>query len=133
MQNYWLHRISHIAEVSYPLLDKGYLSIGFSDFTNNEIIDKVLLNDWSYFNSKFQEMWGIVPRTRHNLWNFLNMKKGDIVIVPSEGTFYVCEIIDDRPLLIGETFSDGLKSWGGKQIATNGKHIYFQKMASLMT
>lgn len=123
MQNYWLHRISHIAEVSYPLLDKGYLSIGFSDFTNDEIIDKVLLNDWSYFNSKFQEMWGIVPRTRHNLWNFLNMKKGDIVIVPSEGTFYVCEIIDDRPLLIGETFSDGLKSWGGKQIATNGTHL----------
>jgi hypothetical protein len=121
--NYWLHRISHIAEVSYPLLDKGYLSIGFSDFTTNETIDKVLSNDWTYFNNEFQKMWGRVPRTRHNLWNFLKMAKGDIVIVPSWGTFYVCEIIDDRPLLIGETFSDDLKPWGDRQISTNGIHL----------
>jgi restriction endonuclease Mrr len=121
--NYWLHRISHNAEVSYPLLDKGYLSIGFSDFTNHEIIDRCLSNDWAYFNTKFQEKWERVPRTRHNLWNFLKMTKGDIVIVPSWGTFYVCEIIDDRPLLIGETHSDDLKSWGDKQISTNGTHL----------
>lgn len=125
--NYWLHRISHIAEVSYPLLDKGYLSIGFSDFTNNETIDKVLSNDWAYFNSEFQKMWGRVPRTRHNLWNFLKMAKGDIVIVPSWGTFYVCEIVDDRPLLIGETFSDDLKPWGDRQISTNGIHLLTEK------
>lgn len=85
--NYWLHRISHVAELSYPLLDKGYLTIGFSDFTNSELIDKVLANDWNYFNGQFQEMWGTVPRTRHNLWNFLKMSKGDIVIIPSWGTF----------------------------------------------
>ena len=30
--NYWLHRISHMQAVSYPLLEKGYLSIGFKDF-----------------------------------------------------------------------------------------------------
>ena len=120
---YWLHRISHLAEVSYPLLDKGYLSIGFSDFTNAEIIDKVLSDDWNYFDQQFQEMWGRVPRTRHNLRNFLKMTKGDMVIVPSRGTFYVCEIIDDRPLLIGETFSEGLKSWGDKSVSTNGTHL----------
>lgn len=39
--NYWLHRISHKAELSYPLLNKGFLTIGFSDFTDNEFIDKV--------------------------------------------------------------------------------------------
>ncbi|SCM55771.1 restriction endonuclease [Petrimonas mucosa] len=121
--NYWLHRISHVAELSYPLLDKGYLTIGFSDFTNSELIDKVLANDWNYFNGQFQEMWGTVPRTRHNLWNFLKMSKGDIVIIPSWGTFFVCEITDDRPLLIGETFSEGLKSWGGKSVSTNGTHL----------
>jgi len=121
--NYWLHRISHIAEISYPLLDNGYLSIGFSDFTNNETIDKVLSDDWTYFNSAFQKMWGRVPKTKHNLWNFLKMTKGDIVIVPSWGTFYICEIIDDRPLLIGETFSDDLKPWGDRQVSTNGTHL----------
>lgn len=121
--NYWLHRISHVAELSYPLLDKGYLTIGFSDFTNSEIVDKVLANDWNYFNRQFQEMWGTVPRTRHNLWNFLKMSKGDIVIIPSWGTFFVCEILDERPLLIGETFSEELKSWGDKSVSTNGTHL----------
>jgi hypothetical protein len=121
--NYWLHRISHIAELSYPLLDKGFLSIGFSDFTDIEFIDKVLSNDRAYFDSQFQEMWGKTPRTRHHLWNFLKMLKGDIVIVPSWGTFYVCEITDERPLLIGDTFSEGLKSWGGKPVSTNGTHL----------
>jgi hypothetical protein len=38
--NYWLHRISHHAEIAYPLLDKGYLSIGFSDFATQEFIKK---------------------------------------------------------------------------------------------
>ncbi len=121
--NYWLHRISYIAELSYPLLDKGYLTIGFSDFTSNEMIDKALANDWDYFNGKFQEMWGTVPRTRHNLWKFLKFNKGDIVIVPSWGTFFVCEITDDRPLLINNTYSEDLKTWGDKKVTTNGVHL----------
>ena len=121
--NYWLHRISHIAELSYPLLHKGFLTIGFSDFTSKEFIEKVLEDDWSYFNRQFQEMWGSIPRTRHNLWRFLKFNKGDIVIIPSWGTFFVCEIIDERPLLIGETYSDGLKTWGNKKITTNGTYL----------
>jgi restriction endonuclease Mrr len=121
--NYWLQRISHIAELSYPLLEKGYLTIGFSDFTTKEMVDKVLTNDWNYFNAQFQEMWGRVPRTRHNLWNFLKFEKGDIIIVPSWGTFFVCEITDERPLLIGETYSEGLKSWGSKNVSTNGTYL----------
>lgn len=121
--NYWLHRISHIAELSYPLLDKGFLTIGFSDFTSKEFVDKVLANDWNYFNGQFHEKWGKVPRTRHNLWRFLNFKKGDIVIVPSWGTFFVCEIIDDRPLLINETYSDDLKTWRNKNVSSDGNYL----------
>lgn len=125
--NYWLHRISHIAEVSYPLLDKAFLTIGFSDFTEEEIIDIVESNDWNKFNQKFQDYWGNTPRTRYNLWNFLKMKKGDIVIVPSWGTFFICEIADDRPLLIGETYSENLKSWGKKPISKIGNHLANEK------
>ncbi|ALI98505.1 restriction endonuclease [Rufibacter tibetensis] len=121
--NYWLHRISHLAELSYPLLEKGYLTIGFSDLINHELIDKVLEDDWDYFNSQFQKVWNNVPRTRHNLWNFLKFQKGDLVIVPSWGTFFICEIVDDRPFLIGETFSEDLKSWGNKNVTTNGVHL----------
>lgn len=121
--NYWLHRISQKAEISYPLLDKGYLTIGFSDFTSNEIIDKVLANDWTFFDRQFQGKWGRIPRSRHSLWNFLKMSKGDLIIDPGSGTFNICEIIDDRPLLIGETFTEDLKSWGDKIISTNGNHL----------
>lgn len=121
--HYWLHRISHLAELSYPLFERGFLTIGFSDFSNSEMLDMVLANDRDYFNKQFQEKWGSVPRTRNNLWNFLKMSKGDIVIIPSWGTFFVCEITDDRPLLIRETFSEGLKSWGDKSILTNGTQL----------
>lgn len=122
--NYWLHRISYKAELSYPLLDKGFLTIGFSDFTNKEFVDKVLENDWSYFESQFQEKWGNIPRIRHNLWKFLKFQKGDIVIVPSWGTFFVCEITDERPLLIGETYSDDLMTWGDKKVSSDGTYLF---------
>ena len=121
--NYWLHRISHIAELSYPLLDKGFLTIGFSDFTNTEFIDKVRANNWNYFNKQFREKWGKVPRNRHNLWRFLHFKKGDLIIIPSRETFYVCEITDDRPLLINETYSDDLKTWGKNKVSTNDTYL----------
>ena len=122
--NCWLHRISHIAELSYPLLDRGYLSIGFSDFTNNEFIDKVLAHDKPYFNEKFQALWGKLPRTRHNLWRFLRFNKTDIIIVPSWGTFFVCEIIDERPLLIGEAYSEGLRTWSNQQVKSDGLRLF---------
>jgi restriction endonuclease Mrr len=121
--NYWLHRISHKAKLSYPLLNKGFLTIGFSDFTDKEFIHKVLEDDWTYFNGKFKEKWGDVPRTRHNLWRFLKFSKGDIVIVPSWGTFFVCEIIDEKPLLISDAYSDDLKTWSHEKVKTNGTHL----------
>jgi hypothetical protein len=114
--NYWLHRISHLAELSYPLLEKGYLTIGFSDFSDELTINNVENNDWTNFNKQFQDCWGTLPRTRYSLWNFLKMKKEDIAIVPSWGTFWVCEIIDDKPLLIGDSYSDDLRSWGNKTV-----------------
>lgn len=121
--NYWLHRISHHAELSYPLLEKGFLSIGFSDFIDKAFIEKVLEEDGNYFKKQFEEKWGYLPRTRHNLWRFIEFKKGDVVIVPSWDTFYVCEIIDEKPLLISETYSDDLKTWGDKKVTTDGTYL----------
>jgi restriction endonuclease Mrr len=121
--NYWLHRISHKAELAYPLLDKGFLTIGFSDFTSTEFVDRVLDNDMSYFNKQFKEIYKKIPRGRHNLWRFLKFKKGDIIIVPSSKTFSVCEIIDERPLLISEAYSDDLKTWSNKKVSTDGNYL----------
>ncbi len=118
--NYWLHRISHLAEVSYPLLEKGYLSIGYVDYANPEIVDKVIQNDKYYFDNEFQRIYGALPRNRYSLWNFLSFKKGDIVIVPSWGTFYVCEITDEKPALMSAAYTSDLKTWNNKTIQLNG-------------
>ena len=118
--NYWLHRISHLAELSYPLFDRGFLTIGFSDFAREDIIDIVLADKWGQFNQEFKKSWGSVPRTRYNLWRFLRFKKGDLVIVPSWGTFNICEVIDERPMLPSATFSKDLKTWRHKKITTTG-------------
>lgn len=121
--NYWIHRISHQANLSYPLLDKGFLSIGFSDFIDSNLIDRVLEDDWGYFTKQFNIVWGKEPRTRYNLYRFLRFAKGDIVIVPGKGTFSVYEVIDDRPLPIGETYSQDLSTWGGNKVITDGKFL----------
>lgn len=98
---YWLHRIAHLQNVSYPLLDKGYLSIGFSDFCTEEFFDMVAENqDWNYLEKDFNECWGSLPRNRYNLWRFLaEMNKGDWVIVPSWGTFSIYELCDNLPIM----------------------------------
>lgn len=37
MCNYWLYRISHWANASYPLLGEGYLTIRLSDVLNDKL------------------------------------------------------------------------------------------------
>ena len=40
-RNYWIHRISHIAHISYPLIHEGYLSYGWSDFAEDGFMSKL--------------------------------------------------------------------------------------------
>ena len=128
--NYWLHRISHHAEVSYPLLWKNKLSIGFSDFATQEFIDKVLEpktweKRWQVLETEVEEMWGNRPRTRHNLWRFIEgFKKGDRVIVPSWGVFSVYEIVSDKPKPISELDIPDLKDWNKKKLHFKGNQMY---------
>lgn len=118
--NYYIHRISHHAELSYPLLDKGYLSIGFSDFAEEELIERTQTGDWKYLDSRFQELWGILPRNRSNLRRFLSFQKDDLILVPSWGSFSICQIIDDRAVVVGNAFSEDLKTWNGKKVDRAG-------------
>ena len=87
---YWLHRIAYLQNVSHPLLDKDYLSIGFSDFCTDKFFEMVAENqNRDYLENDFNECWGYLPRNRYNLWRFLaEMNKGDWVIVPSWGDFF---------------------------------------------
>ena len=123
--HYWLHRISHHAEISHPLLEKGYLSIGFSDFSEQEFIDDILeANSWDTFESYMDDIWGDRPRTRFSLWRFVaEMKKGDWVLVPSWGTFSIYELIGDKPETVASVNADNVKDWHGHKLHINEKGL----------
>jgi hypothetical protein len=127
----WLHRISRCAEVSYPLLEKGYLSIGWSDFSTPEFIKKSCgENSGSYFDETIQDEWGILPRNRYSLWYFLTkMGKGNWVVVPSSGTFSIFEIEDDKVLSNNELIQlVEIKDWSGNSVKM-GEGDYLRNMA----
>lgn len=120
--NYWLHRISYLEHVSYPLLDKGYLSIGFSDFSDEKFLNKVSKEDWDFFEGQFDEIWGERPRGRYNLWRFIaEMRKNDIVIVPNWWqTFSVYKIEEPDAILPSSIeIGDDWKDWNEVKILQN--------------
>jgi len=123
--NFWLHRISHHAEASYPLLEKGFLTIGYSDFISSEFLEKTKSKDWTYFENAFAEEWGSNPRTRHNLWRFVaEMQVGDWVLVPSWGSFSIYQI-DGEACLINSIDAQGLEAWNNRSLTVmpDGLHI----------
>lgn len=121
--NYWLHRISHIENVSRPLLKKGYLSIGFSVFSYEDFLVAVAEDkDWDFMEHEFDEVWGCRPQNRYTLWRFLaEMRAGDWVVVPDTKTFSVYELCDDLPNLPADADLDLPDTdWHGRKIVMDG-------------
>ncbi len=101
--SYWLHRISHHADVSHPLLDQGYLSIGWSGFSEQGFVEKSRSDGMGYFNSTIKGRWGELRRSRWSLWRYIaEMKSGDLVIVPQWKSFSIYRLVGDRPLIASE-------------------------------
>jgi predicted Mrr-cat superfamily restriction endonuclease len=102
-RNYWITRISNNWNFTYPLLEKGYVCIGWSDFASEEnYISSVRSeNGWKYLEDKMNDCWGGIHRNRYQLWRFIvEMKKGDWIIVPRCKTFSIYEILEDKPISI---------------------------------
>jgi len=104
-KQYWLHRITggqNAWQMSDHLFRKhNLISIGWSDFSTDEFVEGVRSKGIEYMNEWIKDEWKIsnLPRSRWSLYNFINnMKAGDIVLVPSYGTFSICEILDDKVL-----------------------------------
>jgi predicted Mrr-cat superfamily restriction endonuclease len=125
----WLHRISHHAEVAYPLLDNGYLSIGYCDFSEADFItDSCGENGWQLFEKYFDDNWGQRPKTRYNLWRFVaEMSKGDLIVVPSWGTFSVYELTEDRAEPVSEIELCDIKDWHGNYIEKKENGLLYKK------
>ena len=125
--NYYQHRISHCSEWSHPLLEYGkLLSIGWSDFATTGFITQHQATDWNEITDAIAEAkddsW---KRGTYSLQRFLQMKKGDKVIVPDTGTFHVYEIMSDRYLIpedLGDLPTSALTNWcDTKAVVSKGK------------
>jgi len=119
MPNYWLHRISYCSFASYPLLEEGYLTIGFGEVVGEDpdIANKVQDGSLSEneFDNILEQTYNKKGRNRKYLWHFLHFAKGDIVVVPSWGKFAIYEVtecarsIDELPIT-------DIKDWYGRQL-----------------
>ncbi len=99
-------------EVSHRLLSHNQLTIGFSDFADNEFVDDILTGGWKALENYFQDTWGGQSRIRHNLWRFIyEMKLGDLVVVPKWENFSIYEIVGEKPSAINSIKPNSLSDW----------------------
>lgn len=122
----WLHRITggdNAIEFAHPLLfSNNYLSIGWSDLSEDAFIKDVKERGEEAINTAMQKAgWKLpLPKNRWNLWRFINeMKKGDLVVVPTWGEFSLFEIEDDLVLSNQSMEVSLFKDWNGKYAVLN--------------
>lgn len=114
--NYWLHRISHCADASYPLLERGILSIGWSLFSSNSFIEENA-NDWDNFDKAFVDRGLGSKRSRYSLWRFITqMRKGDYVLVPQWKSFSIYKITSERAVSVEKLKINELTDSNGQSI-----------------
>ena len=128
-RNYWIHRISHIAEISYPLLDAGYLSYGWSDFEEDGFIEGVRgENGWVFLEEQILSKWDELPRGRYQLWNFIKeMKSKDWVLVPTNGAFSLYELLDDEPIMVKDIEDVTIKNWNDEVVVRDNNGYLIDK------
>ena len=113
-------------EFAHPLLfTHNYLSIGWSDFSEDTFVLDVKNRGENAIDEAMQNAgWGL-PRNRWNLWRFINgMAKGDIVVVPTWGEFSLFEIADDEVLSNESMDASIFQNWNGK-MASRYEDGYF--------
>ena len=93
-KHYWLHRVSHEGGLDI-LKNESVLTIGFSAVAASKVaVDAMSEGNYTAFCKAYTDVYkGDIERIKNNLWRFVvEMKKGDLVIVPCPWGFYVCEI-----------------------------------------
>lgn len=125
-KQYWLHRCK-CGDYAWPfthelLMKHNIISIGWSDFSDNDDHNKLTQN-WESFEKTFEDAnWGH-PRNRANLWRFLvEMKEGDFVVVPLDGGLFSIYRIADNIVYNNETFDHSLwVNWNGEQASLDSQ------------
>lgn len=125
--NYWLHRISYEWSVSSVLLkEKNLLSIGFSDFLQDEYFIENINNEngRDYFEKTNKKIWGQLVRNRWSLWRFLtSFKENDIILVPTSGKFSLYKVTG-KPTSAGKGLNGTIKDTNGHLVSSRGDYLY---------
>lgn len=142
-KNYWFHRVCYEWQVAYTLLEKGYLSIGWSDMGYDKYLDILKEN----FDAVQISEWNDYIRNKKYLRTFIcEMKQDDIVIVPKYGFYEFYKIVDDTVITRDKLneYELELKSISGidvikdsdNYLSVNGKIIdlgFFRKVEKIKT
>lgn len=126
---YWLHRISYEWDVSYALLAKGYLTLGWSDYCTSGIESKVHgERDIEVFESIMKEL-GETSRSRWNLFKFCSFRRGDYVVVPlSGGEFSIFRLTGSAmPISRVELANDTFVSESGETIRRGEDGLFYRE------
>ena len=127
--NFWFHRISHEACLSYPLLEEGILTIGFSKLLPKygNVVDEIKDDaiDVKKYDEIFVDTYGEKRRNRWYLWDFAKFAVGDWVVVPSWGTFAVYEVLETAKSVnhISPDIIASIKDWYGKGVVFDEKGL----------
>lgn len=118
--NIWIHRIAQLPEIAHRLLEQGYLSIGFSEFSNHEFIkDLCRDNDRQIFKKYVEDYYASLPPACEDLWRFVvEMCKGDKVIVPESTGYSVYALTEDLAKAIAEVDVSGCRDKNGHPVHT---------------
>ncbi len=119
-KQYWLHRITggeNAVKLTHPLLfEHGILSTGWASLSWDDFVKDS--HDWNTFVKHFESEYPAL-RNRNSLWRFLEMKEGDIVVVPTWGVFSIYRVADDKVYTnqsLGELIPPcDLRDWNGKR------------------
>lgn len=138
MKSYWIHRISHCWDVSKPLLDKGYLTIGWLSCTNKIFnVDKAKSTE-DLFEEEFDKVYETEhkkdeskPRNRWCLYRFLNIKKGDTVIVPLYGGEFAIAEVEEEAKPIQQLQIMPFENLSGKDVSITEQGLYDDNMVDI--
>ena len=82
-------KLTHPLLFNHNILSTGWASLSYDDFV------KKSHSNWNAFCHEFDlEYEGL--RNRRCLWRFLEMKEGDVVIVPTWGEFSIYKVADNN-------------------------------------
>ena len=126
-KRYFYHRISYESNVSYALLERGYLTLGWSKFADTTILDVAREQQKTEFNRIAADYDEYHNKARWSVWHFAQMKAGDVILVPLYGGMFsiyrVCE--EAQPISVLENeIAYVVGKWDEKCITWKNHHLY---------